>query len=985
MKPATPRAFRAVEQFSELYAAVAPALRAQQERVQACLRSAIDRSALVEQVLATLRARPGIVALDAPLGTGATTLLCQLATRADWPLWLVDDDDGNGALAFYAQIAALRRPSLPLIDPAALTDPAACERLLAEIADPEQPLVLLVSAPDRDRQPLRSLPLPLPFDLPAGVSLLIHGSLPVEPDAKLSLLAADSAVTQTQLAVLERRNCPPVWRAPLIDAAQGNLLYLSWAERWLHLGLLDIAHLPRDLDHLLQYWWQSLSPVERRLATLLAAAGEPLPVSVLSQVVSGHPQLILDRWEEQGLVHINLRRVSDEDALLLVRYAHRAVRLFLSRYATHEVDAAHGELAEWCAARLRNNLLDPAQRYMGRQLARHTVLCPPARRPPNLPTAQPVAWLRERELREGLVGALRDAGWMLHDAAAGPPLTLGRIAAITGTLASRARQLSGELVTAAFLTAVKTGGREGSLRRVNTIVEQLPDGVPKAAVLRQLGEACYSVNMRSAAMRLLSRALDLEAQPVSRAWRDARDQTIEALATACLEVGDIERALACAELIDLLERRAQVQTLVVRRLLSDGQYDQAWRLSRSILHENRAAWAQAEVAVALARIGDSRGEMLLEELTVETARAWAEIELACDLALRNEDAALQRIAALPSQHQRDRGLARLARVFAQAAKDGDALAAAERISSRELRVTTLLELRILLQGLVANLATERATREIDALQGEDRPILLAALASAHAAIGRKDRALAIAHQLSGEELERALSRVAVACVQAGDYEGAQEVLSRMTDDDERDWARDEIARILAGLGDWEAAIAQAAAIVADDQRARTSADLAIARARAGDVAMAVTMIRSIEVAAERARALVMAAPLLVAVGPTQADQLANELLTGEARSRYRAALAVALAGQGELAAAATIARRIRRRNERVRAELAIVAALDAKHPTTLSRLAATLTRAAIGREEMFRALELAAPILLRIGGAPLLADLAATIVADDRA
>ncbi len=986
MKSAIPRAFRAVEQFSELYATVAPALRAQQERVQVCLRSAIDRPALVESVLATLRAQQGgIVMLEAPPGAGATTLLCQLAARADWPLWLVDDDDGGGALAFYAQITALRRPSLPLIDPAALTDPTACERLLAEVADPNQPFVLLVSAPDRDRQPLRALPLPLPFDLPPGVTLLFHGSLPVEPDARITLPAADNDLKQTQIALLEQRKCPSSWRAPLVAAARGNLLYLSWAERWLHLGLLEIAQLPVDLEHLLLHWWQALSPVERRLAALLAAAGEPLPVSVLAQVIAGHPQLILDRWEEQGLVQINLRRISDEDALLLVRYAHRVVRLFLSRHAPDEVDAAHGELAQWCADRLRSNPLDPAYRYLGRQLARHAVLCPPARRPANLPTTNQVAWLRERELREGLVGALRDAGWMLYDAAAGPPLTLGRMAAITGTLATRARQLSGELVTAAFLTAVKTGGREGSLRRVNAIVEQLPDGVPKAAVLRQLGEACYSVNMRSAAMRLLSRALDLEAQPVSRAWRDARDQAIEALATACLDAGDIERTLACAELIDLLERRAQVQTLVVRRLLADGQYDQAWRLSRAILHENRAAWAQAEVAVALSRIDDPRGAMLLEELKVETARAWAEIELACDLALRDEDAALKRIAALPSQHQRDRGLARLARVFAQAAKDGDALAAAERITARELRVTTLLELRIMLQGLVANLATERATREIDALQGEDRPILLAALASAHAAIGRKDRALAIAHQLSGEELERALSRVAVACAQAGDYVGAQAVLDEMTDDDERDWARDEIARQLAAIGDWEGAIAQAVAIVADDQRARTSADLAIARARAGDVAQAVAMIRAIEVPAERARALVMTAPLLATFDALQADHLADELLAGEARSRYRAALAVALAARGDVIAAAKIARRIRRRNERVRAEMAIVAALDPQHPATMNRLAATLIRAAIGREEMFRALEQAVPVLLRIGGTPLLADLATAIVADDRA
>ena len=985
MKAVLPRAFRAVEQFHELYAAVAPALRAQQERVQACLRTAIERPALYEAVLATLRDQRGIVALEAPLGVGATTLLCQLAVRAEWPLWLADDDEGNGALAFYAQIVATRRPTLPLLDPAALTDPAAFERLLNEIADPARPLVLLVSAPDRDQQPLRPLPLPLPFDVPPGVILLVHGQLPVEPDARLILPTADRALLQTQIGLLERRHCPPKWREAILTAAQGNLLYLSWAERWLHLGLLEITHLPTDLDQLLQYWWQSLNATERRLAVLLAAAGEPLPVVALAEISAEHPQLLLDRWEEQGLVHINLWRASDEDTLLLVRYTHRALRLFLARHVPHEVEAAHCELAQWGTERLRRNPLDPTNRYLGRQLARHAVLCTPDHRTPDLPVAQPLSWLRERELREGLAGALRDAGWMLHDPALTSPLSLARMAAVTGTLATRARQLSGELVTAAFLTAVNTSGREGSLRRVTAIVEQLPDGVPKAAVLRQLGEACYSVNMRSAAMRLLSRALDLEAQPVSRAWRDVRDQAIEALATACIEAGDPDRALLCAERIDLLERRAHVETLVVRYFLDNGQYDRAWRLARAILHEHRAAWAQAEVAVALARIADPRAQMLLEELTVETARAWAEIELACDLATHNEDAALQRIMALPSPHQRDRGLARLARVFALAEKDGDALAAAERITSRELRVTTLLELRVLLQGLVANLATERATREIDALQGEDRPILLAALAAAHAAIGRRERALTIARQLSGEELERALSRVAVACAQAHDYTGAQAVLAEITDDDERDWARDEIARLLAAAGDWQAASDQAAAIVALDQRARTRADLAIALMRAGKVSEAVRLIREIDLAGERARALIVSAPLLATADPILADQLTDELLIGEARSRYRAALVVALAGQGQLTVADAITRRIRRRNERVRAGLAIVAARDPADPMTLTQFAATLQQAAIGREEIFRSLEIAVPILLRMGGTPLLADLAAALVADDRA
>jgi hypothetical protein len=52
--------------------------------------------------------------------------------------------------------------------------------------------------------------------------------------------------------------------------------------------------------------------------------------------------------------------------------------------------------------------------------------------------------------------------------------------------------------------------------------------------------------------------------------------------------------------------------------------------------------------------------MLLQELAQETARSWAQIELAGDLALTDDAAAFQMIEALPSANQRDRGLAHLA-------------------------------------------------------------------------------------------------------------------------------------------------------------------------------------------------------------------------------------------------------------------------------------------------------------------------------------
>jgi hypothetical protein len=382
--------------------------------------------------------------------------------------------------------------------------------------------------------------------------------------------------------------------------------------------------------------------------------------------------------------------------------------------------------------------------------------------------------------------------------------------------------------------------------------------------------------------------------------------------------------------------------------------------------------------------------MILEEITLETVAAWAQIELACDLAATDDRAARARINTLPSPGQLDRGLARLAHALALAEKDGDALAAAEQISAVETRVAALLDLRLTLDGLVAMLALERATSDIDAITGDDRAPLLASLAAAHAAIGRREDALRITTQLpEGEERDRALAKVAVAIAQSGDYPAAQVILVGLDDDDERDWAKDEIARILADGGRWEECLTLVSMIGADDQRARTAADLAIERARAGDPLAALDYVATIDAPADRARALTLIAPLLVAAGHVGAalavDGAQGLLASAEMRGRYLSAVASALAESGRYDDAAEVITRILRPTDKARAGIALAQALaPLDRLSAESALGSALRAATIGREEALRALELTAPTLAILGGGDLLAAAAATVDELDR-
>lgn len=1004
-----PPAVTALAAYPWLRTGIESGLTRQVARIQERTATFVDRPVLLghlTEVMQTLSG--GLVALEGPPGSGVTTILAHLATHYPYSFWLADDDAGQGAAALHAQLIALQRLNVPLVSPAAATDPLALERLLDEVAaqrDADMPLVLLIDPPTGAVQPRDPRPIPLPTRLPPDV-LLVYGCtpdapLPFTPDARINLANLDDELQTAQMRMLQALDCPDEWVAPLIDAAQGNFLYLRLAYALLRRDRLAVEMLKPGLDALHDTWWAELDEHDRRLVLLLAATGAPIPATVCAALLGIDP---LPRLADSTgwLVEEHNQAVEPHYDLY-----HWVTRDYLARRQDAALRQIHAEIVSLSPLSDTESqravaLSEPSTDYLVCQAARHAALGTPDTRTTMLPQVAQREWIRTHERRSGvLTAAARDAAWELATAAeTGPLLRLARAAALAGTLESRGRTMSPDDALAAFTAALEATGRENGLKRILALVDQLPDGPDKALVLRQLGEACYGVRMRTSAMRLLSQALDLEEQKMPRAWREQRGQLLAALASAALKLGDVIAALKISGRIEHIERRGMTDTEVVRWLLDHGELEHARELAGSITHESLAAWAQAEVAVALSRAGDrAAGEALLEHITVETATAWAQIELACDDALSDESSAQNRIMRLSSQTQRDRGWTRLAHALAVADKDGDALEAAGQISDVAVRVAALLDLRLTLEGLVAMLALEQATAEIDKLTGDARVPLLATLAAAHAAIGRRDLAITIANQLAeGEEQDRALSRVAVALAGRGQHAEGQKLAYELTDDDERDWTIEELTRILTQAGRWQEAHDLCQDIRAEELRARTLVELAIARARTDDPLAALPIVQGIAMPGERTRALMMMVPSLIAQGHTAAAldvalpnrQKAGTSAAGESpaepllplanSSRYLAVVAMALAEHGALNQAHAITQRIRRPMDGARAYLTIAqAAAQAAPELARTTLGTALRTATLGRAEAFRLLEQAAPVLALLEGTPLLTHIAAEI------
>lgn len=974
----TPPALAALAAFPHLRAQCARALAAQAVRVAERSAQALAQPALTAALDQQISLGGGrLIALEAAPGQGLTTLICRLATERPYAFWLPHDDAGEGLAVLCAQVLALAQLLPALLPPAADRDSITLEQLLSEAGAHRpagDPLVVLIGRRPDDQ--LAAQPAPFPALIPPGV-VLVQACAPGEPlplPAQARLRAADYAPTHAQLAAAaEALGCAPALAATIADAAECSLLYVRLAVGLHHSGALP-QRLPRGLLALHQGWWRGLDRAGRRVATLLAAAGEPIEPVLLAGIAGiAAAELAgwLQRW--QPLIETTDRRVA---------LYHPATRVFIRDQSSDRLARAHALYVEHARARLGRQLEQlgtAADGYLVHQLARHVALSDPKTQRGAAPALATRGWAVARERVSGSMrAAAHDMAWVLRATAAQSDLLqLVRHAALSGTLAHLGCTLHPDAPAEAFEAAIAQGSaRDATLRRVRAILAQTPDSYDKAQALRRLGEVCYTMRMRTSAMRMLSEALDLETPGPSRQWRDGREETLVAFARAAITIDMPQTALGITARIGHAERRGMIETEVMRWLLARGQLTRAEEVAYAIGHTAMHEWAMAEVAVGHVYAGDAaRGEVVLGTLKTETAIAWARTELACEAARRGDQHAIGQLAPINNPGLLDRALAMVALALAAGGHAEAAIEAARTVEDRAVRTRALIELAQL-HAPNASALLSIAADELAGLTGDERAPLVAELAAAQATAGRLEIALRTAELLAeDEERDRAQSRVAVALARAGNAADAQIVAEAIGDDDERDWAFDELARLSLARAEWDAALVLTQQIVAQEQRAHTTADVLIAWARGGHAGVAHDHARRIDLAAARMRALMVIADALVQQGQLAIvhDQIA-QLADPDQRSRYQGAAAAALAGQGALTQAYDLALAIARPAEQTRA-LAAVAQAATPHDPALARLAlaqALQASARLGRSETFRCLEWAAAAFAQLAGPELL-------------
>jgi hypothetical protein len=1002
----SPPVVAALDDHPLLWRQAGESLRRQLARIDERARRFAGRAETLRAVRQALRdTESGLIAVEGPPGSGVTSLLCRIITDTPCAFWLHDEDGGGGAAALAAQVVALRSLAVPLVPPAAPRDARTLERLLGEAVHErgDEPLLLVVDAATPAAPRRASTPPPFPARLPPGV-VLLYGCAPeanrrwpagAQPVQRIALPLGREARADLLAALGDE--LPERLREAIARQSQGSLLYARLAPGLLRSGVVAASVLPAGLQALHTAWWRSLDTGGRRLALLLATASDPLPDALCRELLGDDPLPLLEPWGEL----VERAQLHGADESEAYAFYHPFTRAFVTARTPDQLASTHAAVAFHTLGALQQSAAPGSMAYaqaggsLGYVLtnfARHAALGTPESFTEALPLVAGRSWVRFQKRRGALQAAASDAGWELWRASqSASPARMVRAAFLAGTLATLARALPPEAPAEILGRSLDAPNRDAVLKGLIAFCDQLPDGREKALTLRRLGEVCYAARMRTSAMRLLSQALDLEEQTPSRALVEEREGLQVALARAALASESVDAALAICERIAHGERRGLVQTEAVRALIAMGQHGRARQAALAIEHESMCAWAVAEVAVAFARDGDlARSDELLAALALDTALAWAQIELACAEARNNDASAIARIERLEMESQRDRGRARLAHALAAAEKDGDALHVASQIADVATRVTALLDLRLTLEGLVAMLALEEATAAINAVSGDDRVPLTAALAAAHAALGRRDRALAIAQQLAeGEERDRALARVAVALGGGGDIEAAQQLAASLADDDERDWAFEELTRLLAHAARWDEAHAIGQRIGASEPRARILADVYTEQARHGEPVSAYALAAAISHAGERARALTAIAPLLVAAGHlSYALDGAPTLELPDARSRYESTLVAALAAQlasGSPIAGLTwqgahgLAQTIARPAERARALLALAECALPDRSLALRTLGEALHIAATSRVGALRCLEHAAPLLAQLGGPALLEELSAAL------
>lgn len=283
----------ALDTYPWLRASIEASLQRQSVAVFEHTATVAGRSSVLSRITQVVHeVQSGLITLEAPPGSGVTTLLAHLAATHPYAFWFHDDDAGQGGAFLHAQLIAQHYVSVTAISPTAHTHATALERVLEEVApqhSSESPLVILIDPPASSTQPQHPYPMIFPAGLPPHV-IVIYGCTPAAPTplaatARIPLPQTGDEVTLDQESVLQALGCPSAWHAPIIAASAGNFLYLRLAYGLLRRGTIDLQSLPSDLEALHTIWWASLDDHEQRLMLLLAAAGAPMPIELCQEFV----------------------------------------------------------------------------------------------------------------------------------------------------------------------------------------------------------------------------------------------------------------------------------------------------------------------------------------------------------------------------------------------------------------------------------------------------------------------------------------------------------------------------------------------------------------------------------------------------------------------------------------------------------------------------------------------------------------------------
>lgn len=974
-----PPAFQLLKASPVLYSQVAAALETQQTLIQSLLHDAIPRSDIITQIQAQLQTmHTGVLTINAQPGSGLTTLLCQLALSVPYALWLPACSGTDGYEALCAQVIAMRRHPLALLPPAARRDAAALERLLAEPSEVDQPLVLIIDT--RSDVLVDPLPMPFPAVLPEGVVIvagcIANEQLPLSVDYSITPGADRSALLEQMLQFINNQGYDSDMAHKIIAASQDSWLYVRLVCDLLYAPDWSVDRLPNGLEALHHTWLEACDEQERWIVELLAAAEHAVDAQKLATLANMHADTLLEHARKLAPF------VVQEKAGL--RLLHHATRLAILQDCG-SLEQAHTAFASFAVYAHEHG--HKSQSPVGFEYTtRHIALSEQATRLAFGELPESRAWIMSQERHSGSMRSAAHAQqWSLCAAALdGPVLRLLRSAALGGTLTSRARSLPREAATVLQQAMAAGAQREPVMSRLRNLLEQLPDGREKSGILRLLGETCYSLGMRAPAMRMLSEALDLEAQGQPRSWRDEREELLVALSRAAIAHGWNNTALGITTLITHAERRGLIDTEVVRALLDANQLTRAEEVAYAIGHPNAHDWAMAEVAVGHARTGDIERALVIQEtLHAPTTVAWVTTELASDAAQRGDPDAISTVLNIRQPMLRDRALARVARSLAEQSLLIEAFAATTHMSNPELRVRSLIMIASL-DLEAAPVALAGAIRLLSQIEESTRSSVIANLAAAYASISRIEHARELLEQLpEGEERDRAQSRMASTLMQRGMMSEALGIARAINDPDERSWAIDELARLMATRTIWPAAFELAAEIEDTGQRERTEGDLVIAWARGGYPQEALERAMALQSPAERLRTLIAISSPLAASPASEAIQKPIPLLSHpDQRSRYQAAGSAALASQGYYEAAEAMAMSIVRPLERARAlaALAHALALGEQDMQAQSVLGLALREAAwLGRSETFSCLAWSAETLALLGGGDLLLSAASVL------